>query len=584
MSSKWPLITLLVFFGVLILIAVVFVSFFVEKAPEVEEGSYLVLALGGELPEESSGYFDMPFFEKEQTTVKTVLDCIEKAGADRRIKGIVVNITPFAFGWSKTNEIRDKLVWFKEESAKPVVAYMLMGGDIEYCLASACDKILMPEASDLFLDGLMAQVMFFRGSLDKMGVTPDLEHVGAYKSASDLLTRRTFSDAHREVTNSILDDRYNWLVSVIAEAKDLTPGDVKKLVDAGPHMTPEAFKVGLLDSLIYEDQIYGVLGESSESDYRTVSLEDYARAKSSRLKLGKSPKIALVYATGTITEGKSSFSPLWGKTMGSETIVDALRDAKEDDDIQAIVFRIDSPGGSGLASDLIWREVVRAKAVKPFIASMSDVAGSGGYYIAMAADTIVAEPGTLTGSIGVVSGKFNNAGLYAKLGVNKEIVTRGLHSGMFSDARGFTPSERRKLLEHIWEWYASFVSKAAQGRGMTEEEIDKVARGRVWTGSQAVEVGLVDVLGGLDTAVELAKVRAGIPEESTVDLVIYPKKKVSMLQKLLRAFSSEAVLRTDSFLGELSPELKGALQLIHYQSMYATGEPLYMMPYQVEIR
>jgi protease-4 len=583
MSARRSLIALLVFFCVLIVIAVVFVLVFVGRAPEVKDGSYLVLSLGGDIPEESSGFFDMPFLEKEQVTMKTLLECVEKAKVDRRIKGIVVKISPFSFGWSKTHEIREKLAWFRGNSKKPLVAYLMMGGDKEYYLATACEKVLMPEASELFLDGLVSEVVFLRGTLDKMGVTPDLEHIGAYKSASDIFTQRTFTEAHREVTNSLLDDGFGRLLKVIGEAKDLSSEEVKKLVDSGPFTAAEAYEAGLVDSLVYEDELPKMLGVPKESHFKTVSLEDYTRVKPSALKLGKGPKIALVYAVGTITEGKSSYSPIFGRTMGSDTIVEALKEARRDKDIKAIVLRIDSPGGSGLASDFIWREVNRAKARKPFIASMSDVAGSGGYYIAMAADTIVAEPGTITGSIGVVSGKFTTAGLYGKLGMNREIVTRGERAAMYSDVRSFTPAERRKLLEQIWEWYTDFVRKVAQGRGMTEDEVDKVARGRVWTGAQAVEIGLVDVLGGLDESVELAKARAGIPKESEVTLVMFPKRKISMLQKLVRAFSSESYEAVEAGLGVMSPDAKAALEMLRAGSLFHSGESLYLMPYRIDI-
>ena len=583
MSARRSLIALLIFFCVLILIAVAFVMVFVGRAPEVKEGSYLVVSLGGDIPEEASGYFDVPFLEKEQVTMKTLLECVEKARVDRRIEGIVVKIMPVPFGWSKTQEIRDKLAWFKQNSKKPVVAYMIMGGDKEYALATVCDKVIMPEAGELFLDGLMSEVVFLRGTMDKMGVVPDLEHIGAYKSASDMFTQRTFTEAHREVTNSILDDGFGRLLKVIGEAKGLSREQVKKIVDSGPYTAAEAYEAGLVDSLVYEDELPGILGVGSESRFKTVSLEDYAKVKPSTFKLGRGPKIALVYAVGTITEGKSSFSPMWGRTMGSDTMVEALKDASKDRDVKAVVLRIDSPGGSGLASDFIWREVSRAKARKPFIASMSDVAGSGGYYIAMAADTIVAEPGTITGSIGVVSGKFATQGLYTKLGMNREILTRGQRAAMFSDVRAFTPDERRKLLERLWEFYTDFVRKAAQGRGMTEEAVDKVGRGRVWTGAQAVEIGLVDVLGGLDKSVELAKARAGIPKESEVTLVVYPKRKISMLQKLVRAFSAESYRTFEEGLGVMSPGGKSALEMLRVGSLFHSGESLYLMPYRIEM-
>jgi len=577
MAGKRPLIALLAFFGVLIVIAVLVIVLFVEKPPEVEENSFLMLTVGGELQEEVSGFFDVPFLEREKATLADVIECIHKAKVDERIDGIVVKITPFAFGWGKAQEIRDKLAWFRQETNKSLVAYIVSGGDKEYYLASVCDKIYLPEASDLFVDGLAAQVLFMRGAFDKLGIIPDLEHIGRYKSASDILTKKTFTEAHREVTNAILDDSFGRLVEVLAEARGFSTAEIRELIDSGSFTSTAALHAGLVDSLIYEDELHLVLGVEDEDEFETVSLEDYARVKPSSLKLGKGPKIAIVYAVGTITEGKNSYSPLWGKTMGSDTMVEALRDARKAKGVRAIVLRIDSPGGSGLASDFIWREVNRAAEEKPFIASMSDVAGSGGYYIAMAADTIVAQPGTLTGSIGLVTGKFTNKGLYEKLGLNKEIVTRGANAAMFSDTRSFTAGERRKLLKQMWEWYSSFVRKAAEGRRMTEEELDRVARGRVWTGAQALEIGLVDEIGGLERAIEIAKAKAGIPEDSDVTLVVFPKKKASFLQKLLRAFSSQA--RLDF----LPPTTREVLELLHTQALLVPGEPHYVMPFSLVI-
>jgi protease-4 len=577
MAGKRPLIALLAFFGVLIVIAVLIIILFVEKPPEVQENSFLVLTVGGELQEEASGFFDVPFLESEQTTLADLIECIDKARVDERIDGIAVKICPFSFGWGKAQEIRDGLARFGRETDKSLVAYITSGGDKEYYLASVCDKIYMPEASDLFVDGLTAQVLFLRGAFDKLGITPDLEHIGRYKSASDIFTKKTFTDAHREVTNAILDDAFGRLVEGLSEARGLSTSEVRKLIDSGAFTAPAALRAGLVDSLIYEDELHSVLGVEDEDEFETISLDDYVRVRPSSLKLGKGPKIAVVYAVGTIMEGRNSYSPLWGKTMGSDTMVEALKDARKAKGIKAIVLRIDSPGGSGLASDFIWREVKKAAEEKPFIASMSDVAGSGGYYIAMAADTIVAHPGTLTGSIGLVTGKFANKELYGKLGLNKEILTRGANAAMFSDTRSFTAAERRKLMKQMWEWYSSFVRKAAEGRNMTQEEMDGVARGRVWTGAQALEIGLVDELGGLGRAVEIAKAKAGIPEDSEVTLVIYPKKKASMLQKLMRAFSS------DAYLEFLPPAAKEVLQVLHAQSLLVPGQAHYVMPYSLVI-
>jgi len=582
MASRKPLIALLIFFGVLIAIAALFVVLLIGRAPQVKQDSFLVVSLGGTLPEENAPFFDMPFLEKNQITVRDILECLDKARADKRIRGIILEVTPFGFGWSKAEEIRDKLVWYKKQTRNPVVCYLASGSDKEYYVASVCDKVYMPEATDLLLDGLIAEVTFLRGTFDKLGVVPDMEHIGIYKSASDQLTQKTFTEAHREVTNAMLDDSFNRLVDGISKARGFTPEEVRKIIDMGPFTAPEAVRAGLVDSLIYEDELPKLLGVKNEDDFKTVSLEDYARVRPTALKMGRGPKIAVRYAVGTSTDGKSSYSPLWGRTLGSDTMIDALKDARKDKDIKAIVFRIDSPGGSGLASDIIWREVVLAERKKPFIASMSDVAGSGGYYIAMAADTIVAEPGTITGSIGLVSGKFATKGFYEKLGMNIEIVTRGANAAMFSGARSFTPAERRKLLEQMWEWYTDFVHKAAEGRRTTEQKVDSVARGRVWTGGQAIDIGLVDVLGGLDRAVEIAKVKAGIPKDSPITIVIYPKRKISLVQRLFRSFSSDAAM--GRAIDGLPSGLRSILEPWCAQGLIRAGAPYYLMPYSVEIK
>jgi len=586
MAGRKALIAVLVFFGVLIVIGVTLMIMLVGKPLEIKEGTFLVVSLGGPLPEESSGFFDMPFLEKQQITVRDVLDCLDKAKSDRRIKGIVLRVSPFDFGWSKTEEVRNKLAWFKKASGKPVVTYFTTGGDKEYFLASACGKVYMPEASDLVIDGLVSEVTFLRGTFDKLGITPDMEHIGIYKSASDMLTQKTFTEAHREVTNAMLDDAFKRLADGIAEARGFTPDEVRKIIDSGPYTAAEAVKAGLVDSLIYEDEIHTLLGVKDEDDFRTVALEDYVRARPVALKVARGPKIAIIYAVGTIATGKSSYSAVWGKTLGSETLVEAIESAMDDKDVKAIILRIDSPGGDGLASDFIWREVSLAEKKKPFIASMSDVAGSGGYYIAMAADTIVAEPGTLTGSIGLISGKFVTKGFEEKLGMNTEMVTRGTNAAMFSPTRPFTPAERRKLLEQMWEWYTSFVRKAAEGRRMKEDQVDSVARGRVWTGSQALGIKLVDELGGLERAVEIAKAKAGIPKDAPVTFTIYPKRKGTLFQRMIRRFSSESSLgvAATGAINGLPADLRNALLAVQAQKAMRAGEPYYLMPYRVEIK
>lgn len=525
---------LLIVIGVLIVLTIVLaltVYSLLTPTILVRDNSFLALRVSGPLIEHPPANPLLRALTTPGFTVRGILDNIRKARVDKRIVGIILKPSYIPAGWGKIQEIREALADFKT-SGKTLVSFLDHCSTKEYYLATVSDRVFMIPTGELFLTGLTAEVTFLKGTLEKLGIKADLEHVGRYKTASDLLTRESMSEAHREVVESILDDYYHRLVETIATARKKAPEEVKAMIDRGPFNPQRALREGLVDSLLYWDELEELLKKENKGKFAKIESSKYSRVSLTSLGLNKGPRIALIYATGAIVTGEDQFDPVFGPCMGSDRVVRDIRRAAENKYIKAIVFRVDSPGGSGLASDIIWREVVKAKEKKPFIVSMSDVAGSGGYWISMAADTIVAQPGTLTGSIGVIGGKICLQGFYNKIGINKEVVTRGRHADSFSETRPFTPEERKKLREELWDFYGMFVHKAAEGRGKTFKEIDAVGRGRVWTGKQALERGLVDVLGGLKEAIDIAKLKAGIPREKEVRLVIYPKKK-GLLEVLL---------------------------------------------------
>jgi protease-4 len=420
-------------------------------------------------------------------------------------------------GWGKVQELRDAVTRFRK-SGKPAYAHLEFCGNKEYYLATACSRVYALPTAILQVSGLEAEVMFFRNTLDKLGVEAQFEGVGKYKNAPNQFTETGFTEAHREQMDALLDSLHQQYVAAIAAARGKTPDEVQAIVDAGPYEGRDALQAGLVDELLYEDQIEDRLKAER------ITPGKYVRSASG-LGLDGRPKVALIYAVGDIAPGESQNGPLGSEMAGSDTVAGALREARKDDSIRAIVLRIDSPGGSGTASDVIWREVMLARRSKPVVVSMGDVAASGGYYIGMGSDGIVAQPATITGSIGVFGGKFSLHGLYDKVGMTKEILTRGQHADLFSEYRPWNDEERAKYRSLMVSFYQDFVTRAAEGRKKKFEEIDAVAQGRVWTGTEALSHGLIDRLGGLDVALGLAKERARIGKDEDVNLVVLPERK-----------------------------------------------------------
>jgi protease-4 len=509
------------------------------------------------------------------TGLPAVLEHLRKAKADSRVKSVLIVPTGLqAPLWAKVQEVHDAIVDFRK-SGKQAIAFLEYAGEKEYYLATACDRIVLMPGASLDVNGLATYEVFLRGTLDKIGLYPDILHIGDYKTAYNSLTEKGYTPAHREATESMTRDLYDQLVRGIADGRKKSEDEVRALIDEGPFTPDEALRVGLVDDLAYEDQIDDrALGGKSLTRLET---DDYARVPARSLGLNRGPRVAVIYATGVISSGRGGYDPLSGNVLGSETIIKHIREARKDPAVRAIVVRIDSPGGSATASDAIWRELVITRDEKkdrPLVVSMSDLAASGGYWIAMAAPYIVAQPGTLTGSIGVITGKFVTGGVYEKLGANIDGVSFGKNANIASPARPFNDSERAKIEAMMQDTYDEFVEKAAQARNMPPEKLDAIAQGRVWTGRQAKAVGLVDELGGLTQAIAAAKQRAKIAADSDVEIIVYPPRR-SVYELLSEGFRSEESLLT--VIG-LAADERRALGTLAAPLLFRTGEPLALMP------
>ena len=545
----------------------------VGREPQVAGNSTLVLRVGGDLEEMEPGGVIGQFIEAPPT-VRSTVELLRKAKIDRRITSVILKPTGTAALWGKVQEIRDAVVDYRR-SGKPIVAYLEYGGEQEFYLASACDKVFLMPTASLDLTGIASYELFLRGMLDKIGAYPDALHIGEYKTASNNFTERTFTPAHREMAESLNTDLYEQLVRGIADGRRKPEAAVRQLIDHGPFLPEDAVRAGLVDDLAYEDELDDKV-KLAPASVHYLDMDEYRRVGASSLGLQRGPRIAVIYAVGLISTGKSHYDSPEGQVAGSETLIEYLRKARGDSAVKAIVLRIDSPGGSAIASDIIWREVLLTKNQKPLVVSMSDVAASGGYYIAMPAHAIVAEPSTLTGSIGVVSIKFVIDGTLKKLGMNIEGISQGKYADLYSPIRPFSPEERARMAQTMQATYDAFVEKAAQGRNTTPERIDAIGQGRVWTGRQAKQIGLVDELGGLDRAVAIAKQRAKIAQDAEVELVIYPPRK-SFYDLVRNPFgSADRAATLGALLGLRNPRMLQTLA--SPLQVFRRGEPLALMP------
>jgi protease-4 len=546
---------------------------------------------------------------------------LDKAATDPRVKGVVLSIESPAIGRGRAEELR-AVIGRIRKAGKPVAAYLIGAEPVHYMVASACDTVAMPPAATLEITGVRTEVTFFKAMLDKLGVDAEILQVGEFKGAGEPLTRTSMSPQLRAQYEQFVGDLYEQLVERIAADRKLSADQVRTLIDTGVFTPEAAVDAKLIDAVAYEDEVISGLAGRLKIDEPKIA-RDYAEQKMDNdfsgigglVKLvellsgqkqaaaaGKDKQIAIIYLTGEIKEGKGKDELLAGGSAGSDSVIKAIRDAAKDEQVAAIVLRIDSPGGSALASDLIWREAERT--TKPVVASLGDTAASGGYYVAVAADKIVAAPGTLTGSIGVVGGKIAIGKALEKYGVHTDVVAKGRNAGWLSMQTPFTEQEREVFLATMKDVYRLFTSKVAAGRKLDMESLGKLAEGRVFTGRMAKDLGLVDRLGTLDDAIDEAKKLAGIDEDEAVERVLLPEPRglfddlfgmagdAAPVARLADAgaasgssFAREALVRA-ALLARMAgmPGLEGLAAEADALVQLSSGRPLMMLPMRVRVR
>ena len=550
------------------------------RSPGGATGSASVLVLDMPYTLEESEPPDRPLAlgpgRRGRLTLYTLVDAIGRAAADDRVGALVLHIDDIGWGWAKLAEVRDALAGFAA-GGKPIYASLSGGGEAEYLLASAAGVVTMPPTAKLQLDGLSASVLFLRGTLDKVGVSPNFVHVGRFKSAVEGYTRTGMSAPAREALEALLDDHYRLLVDSLAAARGRSRAFIRRQLDEGPFEAREALARGLIDTLIYRPDLDSLATRQGGQRLATLPFRRYL----SRLRRASrhGTRVALITASGTIAPGRSRVGVDGEWILGAETLIESLHEARERRSIRAVVLRIDSPGGDAGASDEIWSEVSRCRAKKPVIASLSDYAASGGYYIAMGADSIVSGPATLTGSIGIYGGKMNVLGLLEKLGVHVETVSRGAHAEMLSPFRDFSAEEKRRFELHLEEFYRGFVARVADNRRMSPERVDSVAQGRVWTGLAARERGLVDALGGLETALAMLRAKSGLSSDEALDVERLPRARVSLFQSIVDGLFSEDEGEAAERAG-----LSGALRTLAAAARFPAGTALAHLPFTITIR
>jgi len=580
---------------VVVLVGVIAIAYAVRTMgrPDVKDNSVLVLNVTGALPDYVA---EEPLAKalgiRSKLSFSSLLTQLRKAKVDERIGAVLVDINFPDIGWGKSLELREAIADFKT-SGKPVYAYMEMGTNREYYLATAADKIFLPPSGDLYINGFAAEAMFYKGSLDKLGIEADVIQIGPkYKNAPDRYTRKEMSDGQREVINAVLDEYFDRYTTAVAESRKKSKDDVKATIDAAPYNANQAKSLGLIDDALYREQVDDLLKETlgykKDDKLRTIGAGAYRDIPSDSLGLNNGEKIAVIFASGAITSGRSTNGPVSGEMIGSDTLVEAIKDATDDKSIKAIVLRVDSPGGSALASDLIWHAIENAKEKKPVVVSMSDVAASGGYYIACNANKIVAEPTTITGSIGVFMGKPVVKGFYNWLGVTNEYVMRGKNAGIFRETEKWTPEERAKMVEQTNSiYYDNFVPKVAKGRAKSTEDVNTLGQGRVWTGTQAKGNGLIDEFGGLEKAISVAKELANLPADKDVKRVVLPEPK-PFLQTLFGDDDSSSDVKNEqaqaAILDSLPADIRRSFRYAALLDRMQRGEAMAFLPYALQIK
>lgn len=546
----------------------------------VPNNAYLQLDLSRPIVEMTA---DDPFAELSQALgneaaplgLKNILNTLKNAATDDNIKGIYLNSSFVIAGFAQLEEIRNALIKFKE-SGKPVIAYAETFSESGYYVASVADEIILNPVGMLEVNGLSSEVMFFKGTFEKLNIQPQIFRVGTFKSAVEPFLRKDMSEASKQQVGELLNSVYDHYLAEVAEARGISVEELTKISDQFLVRTPQdALKYGLVTRLGYYDEALDLMREKAgleaDADIPSVSINKYE--KSFIADSYQQNRIAVIVAEGNIVSGEGD-----ANSIGSDKFAKEIRKARLDDKIKAIVLRINSPGGSALASDVMWREVKLAKQVKPVIASMSNVAASGGYYMAMACDTIVAQPNTITGSIGIfaIIPDLSNF-LDTKLGVTFDRVSTGEYSDLYTVTRSLNDAEKQIIQNMVQRGYEDFTTKASEGRDMPVEQLLEVASGRVWSGIEAKDRGLVDVLGGYDDAVRIAAEAAGL-EEGKYMKVYYPEMK-PLLQQLMEDLGSSAnILYEKAIYGEASPYVKELKYVMENKGLQTR------MPFDLEIK
>ena len=554
------------------------------NAPEIEPDSAVVVSLSGDVPE----YIDqelpsfLTFDKPSEPALFDQIRAIRRAAEDERIKALVLQCDGSGAGWAKAQELRWAIQAFKE-SGKPVWAFMEVAGREDYYIAALADRIVIQPESYLSLSGLRLEVMFFKGALDKLGVEADVIRTGRYKSAGEPYSRAEISPEWRQVLDEMLDEFYGQLLEGIADGRGQDAEHWQAVLDQGPFSADETREHGLSDAVLFKDDFYEELSEAVEvEEIRRVGMSRYAAESADDGPRG-GPKIAMVHASGTIHSGYSNPLPFGGQsgTLASGDFISQIDSLREDENIDGVVLRIDSPGGDAIASEQMLHAVRRLGEQKPVVVSMANVAASGGYYIAAVPDVpILAYPGTYTGSIGVFTIRLNLRALYDKLGITKEVLTRGKFAAIESDYGPMSSAERAKLGRYVDSIYDTFVNRVAEGRGDDAESIAELAEGRVWIGAQAAQNGLVDSLGGYLDAVDRVKEIAEIDPDQTVEIVTYPERR-SMLESLMSGDLSAAAARLLVPRGLAAASL--AVDEMERIAKRLSSGAMYMAPFEITV-
>ncbi len=517
---------------------------------------------------------DTPLFEPEDDSMAEIYSALRAARDDSSVRGVALYIQDVQFGMAKVQEIRRQVSELRK-AKKFVDCYLETAGEgsngtLEYYLASACERINLAPAGDINLLGLLADNLFLRGTFEKLGIEADFVHIGQYKSAAETFTETENTAPAEEALNALLDGYFDQILRGIAEGRKRSPEEVRAWVDGGPYSADEALKLGLVDALGYPDEFQTSLEKRARSE-QFVRLQDYSASGTT---IGD--KVGVLFASGSIVRGSGGSGPFGGDSVASENMAEELRALADDDSIRAVVLRIDSPGGSALASDLILREVENLQKKKPVIVSMSDLAASGGYYIAAKANKIVAEAATITGSIGVVGGKFVTRGLEEdKLGIRHDPLERGANAGIYSNQTTFSPDQEVRVLRMMTRIYETFLGHVSKGRKMPRERVHQIAQGRVWIGAEAAKLGLVDRLGGLDEAISLAQQAAKAQDLGPLALEFRPSQGGwfdFLKERTEPLLSIEAERNLRFLLKAADPQVPGSLRLAEPYERLARGD------------